>query len=135
MKKFTFIGPLCQFFLVLTTIVISTSCTEDNVSETSAVKIQHPDVVEIDGVKWQRESSLGAADTKLLSRFFELNPSMGDSPNLTGSPTVYHATKKRRRFFWINESATEPIWTCIAFSNGKFHLQEGQGSPYQDTSN
>ncbi|QDT96943.1 hypothetical protein V144x_24140 [Gimesia aquarii] len=123
---------VCKTVLLSTVIGMATSCSGNVANEPTPIEIHPPEVFEIDGTNWQREDSLGKSDTKLLSRYYEKNPSMIDSPLFKGAPTVYHGTKNRRRFYWIGGTATEPIWVCVHFENGAFQLQDGQGNPYQN---
>ena len=132
--KYTFIISVCKTVLFLAAIGITASCSGDAASEITPVEIQPPEMFKFDGVNWQREDSLGNSDTHLLSRYFEMNPSMSDSPILEGTPTVYHGTKNRRRFYWIRGTATQPNWICVHFEKRAFQLLEGQGNPYQNSS-
>ena len=79
-------------FLAVAGITASFSCSKNASSEITPVEIQPPEVLELNGVNWRRADSLGASDSNLLSRYFEMNPSMVDSPTMKGPPTVYHAT-------------------------------------------
>ena len=134
--KYPFLIPVYKsvMFLAVAGITASFSCSKNASSEITPVEIQPPEVLELNGVNWRRADSLGASDSNLLSRYFEMNPSMVDSPTMKGPPTVYHATKKRRRFFWVRGTATEPIWVCVHFAKHEFQLLEGQGNPYQNSS-
>lgn len=111
-------------------IVLAAGCSEDVASEIIPVTIQPPEVFEFNGVKWRREDSLGQSDTRLLSRYFTMNPSMIDSPIMEGTPTVYHGARNRRRFYWVSGTATQPIWLCVQYEKGAFQFLEGHGSPY-----
>ena len=119
--------------MLFAVIGISASCSEDSASEITSGEIQPPEVLKLNGENWRRENSLGTSDSNLLSRYFELNPSMVDSPAMKGSPTIYHATKNRRRFFWIKGTASEPIWVCVHFAKRRFQFLEGKGNPYQNS--
>lgn len=133
MMKYAFKISFCKTVLFLTAIGLTASCSEDTSIESSPAEIQPPEKFKVDGVNWLQADSLNKSDTKLLSRFFEMNPSMIDSPILEGTPTVYHGTKNRRRFYWIGATATQPIWACIHFEKGAFQILEGHGSPYQSS--
>jgi|GEM_PF-1971732 len=115
-------------------IVLAAGCSGDVASEIIPVTLQPPEVFEFNRVKWRREDSLGQSDTRLLSRFFKMNPSMIDSPVLEGTPTVYHGTRNRRRFYWVSGTATQPLWLCVQYKKGAFQLLEGHGSPYGNRS-
>lgn len=130
--KYAFRIPVYKtvLFLSVSGITVSSSCSENASSELSPVEIQSPEVFKFDGVNWRREDSMSKSDTNLLSRYFEMNPSMIDSPILEGTPTVYHGTKKRRRFYWIRGTTTEAAWVCVHFEKGVFQLIEGNGDPF-----
>ncbi|MFK7777020.1 MAG: hypothetical protein QM501_02705 [Gimesia sp.] len=109
-------------------------CSGGDSSEIVPITIQSPEVFEFEGMKWRREDSLGQADTKLLSRYFKMNPSMIDNPVLEGTPSVYHGVRNRRRFYWVKGTANQPIWLCVQFEKGTFQLLEGRGNPYENSS-
>tara|TARA_R110002111_G_scaffold262289_1_gene337869 strand:+ start:172968 stop:173399 length:432 start_codon:yes stop_codon:yes gene_type:complete len=114
---------------------LAAGCSDDAAREIMPVTISAPEAFESDGMKWRREARLGPSDTRILSRFFETNPSMVDSPIMKGVPSVYHGTSHRRRFYWIKGTASEPVWVCVHFERGAFQLLEGVGSPYGNRRN
>jgi len=133
MMKYAFKISFCKTVLFLSAIGLTASCSEDASSELSLVEIQPPEMFNFDGVNWRQAKSLSNSDTKLLSRYFKMNPSMIDSSILEGTPMVYHGTKNRRRFYWIGGTATQPIWLCVHFEKGTFQILEGHGNPYQSS--
>lgn len=111
-------------------LMLLAGCAGEPAVEFSPVVIQPPEVFESDAVKWRREDRLGDSDTRLLSRYFQQNPSLIDSPAFTGVPILFHGTKHRRRFYWIKETAGKPTWVCVQYARGRFHFLEGNGNPY-----
>lgn len=114
-------------------LVLLTGCAGEPAVEVSTVLVQNPALFESDSVKWRREDQLGDSDTRILSRYFQQNPSLIDSPAFTGVPAVFHGTKQRRRFYWIKETAGHPTWVCVQYASGRFQFLEGNGNPYSMT--
>ncbi|WP_339733623.1 hypothetical protein [uncultured Gimesia sp.] len=83
-------------------------------------------------MKWQKETSIGNSDGILLTHYFKSNPSMVGSPELHGTPEVYHGAKHRRRFYWIKNTLNKISWSCVEYKDGSFLLSEGQGSPFHN---
>ncbi|WP_417385732.1 hypothetical protein [Gimesia sp.] len=93
--------------------------------------VNAPAELVIHGSKWQRESSIGKSDGKLLAHYFQQNPSMVGSPELAGTPEVYHGASQQRRFYWIHSSLNKTVWTCVEYKDREFHFLQGEGNPYQ----
>lgn len=109
-----------------------TGCSNQEVILDKPVQISAPETLEIKGMKWQKEDSIGQQDSDLLKSFFRANPSLVGSPDLNGTPEVYHGAKHRRRFYWVRNTINDTAWTCLEYQAGAFHLIEGQGSPYEN---
>ncbi|HAH45917.1 MAG TPA: hypothetical protein DCM07_13895 [Planctomycetaceae bacterium] len=82
--------------------------------------MEAPDELIINGATWQREPSVGNSDGKLLSHYFQLNPSMVGSPELPGTLETCHGARNRRRFYWINQRVEKTAWTCVEYKEGAF---------------
>lgn len=123
---------LIHYLLAFCSIGLVTGCVGETHHEILPETIQPPETFTSDEVKWRREDQLGKSDASILSYYFQKFPSMIDSPTLEGTPTVYHATKKRRRFYWIKGTTDQPVWACVHFDKGGFQYLEGQGSPYKN---
>ena len=119
---------LVLHFLLAT--VLLTACSGDEADQKSPTIVDPPAILEIDGIQWQRETSMGKSDGDLLAHYFKANPSMVGSPELQGIPEVYHGTHHKRRFYWIKHQTNQTLWTCVAYQDGSFHLSQGQGSPF-----
>lgn len=118
--------PLIVYFSILS------GCSSDESPHSQSAVVDAPNELVINGTKWQRESSVGDSDVKLLSHYFKLNPSMVGSPELRGTPEVYHGARNRRRFYWIKQRMEKTVWTCVEYKEGAFQLSEGQGSLYDN---
>lgn len=117
--------------LLLTAPALWTACSGEGTDLKGPAIVDPPAVLEIDGVQWQRETSIGKSDSDLLGHYFKANPSMVGSPELQGFPEVYHGTQRKRRFYWIKHQINQTVWTCVEYQDGSFHLSQGQGSPFK----
>lgn len=116
---------------LLTAPVLWTACSGEGTDQKSPTIVAPPAVLEIDGGQWQRETAIGKSDGDLLAHYFKANPSMVGSPELQGTPEVYHGTHHKRRFYWIKHQTNQTVWTCVAYQDGLFYLSQGQGSPFK----
>ena len=97
-------------------------------------EVVYPETFTAAGFNWSREQDLGSSDSRLLTRYFETNPSLAESPAFQGLPAVYHGTRNRRRFYWIQVTSESRTWVCLQYNQGRFQFLEGTGSPWQDHS-
>lgn len=125
---------MTRVLLVTLTVYFSilTGCSSDESPHSQSVVVEAPDELIINGTKWQREYSINNSDGKLLSHYFKSNPSMVGSPELHGTPEVYHGVRNGRRFYWIKQRMENTVWTCVEYKAGTFQLSEGQGNPYEN---
>ncbi len=124
--------PMTRVLLVPLIVYFSifSGCSSDESPHSQSPVMEAPDELIINGTKWQRESSINNSDGNLLSHYFKSNPSLVGSPELHGTPEVYHGTRNQRRFYWIKQRMEKTVWTCVEYKKGSFQLSEGQGSPY-----
>lgn len=79
---------------------------------------------------WTRMPELTKADEDLLNRFFRNQPQFTGSPELEGTPLVFHSGKSDRRFYWIRPGIEGPVWFCILFENNRLDTISGNGDPF-----
>lgn len=110
---------------------MNAGCTPDESASSDSLTVVAPAELVLNGAKWQKEASINESDQNLLSKYFRANPSLIDSPDLHGTPDVYHGAQKQRRFYWIHPMADQTRWMCLEYQDGGFELLEGEGNPYE----
>ena len=125
-----FLTRLTLLFLLLG-LSTTAGCTSDESSSSESLPVEAPAELLLNGKKWQKEVSINQSDQNLLSQYFQANPSLIDSPDLHGTPDVYHGAQNKRRFYWVHPMAERTRWICLEYQNGGFELLEGEGNPYQ----
>ncbi|QDT89266.1 hypothetical protein [Gimesia algae] len=120
--------------LLMGCLLTGGGCAEERTTLSVAPRFEAPETFKADGLNWQREAGFSGSDAAVLSRFFQLQPGMQGSPAVAGIPVIYHGIQNRRRFYWIQGTAEEPLWSCVQFHRGRYQLLEGTGNPYQSDS-
>lgn len=121
-------GGFC--FWGLYCLVSVCGCTSESGEQRKPAKVDCPETFSAAGVNWIREQKLGSSDSRLLTHYFEANPSLADSPAFQGAPAVYHGTRNRRRFYWTQETCESPTWVCLQYDQGRFLFLEGTDCPW-----
>ena len=112
-------------------LFLTAGCASDHSQQDAPVAlVTPPETLQISGMKWQREDTLGAKDARLLTHFFKTNPGITGNPVIKGTPVVYHGAKQRRRFYWSSQTAAQPVWVCVKYEQRSFEIIEGAGNPY-----
>ncbi|MCP4781984.1 MAG: hypothetical protein GY903_05545 [Fuerstiella sp.] len=117
-------------FVALAVILVTAYGCQSELVPLPEVTVSIPDEFKVGGTAWQKQTTPQQADTDCLSNFFARNQDLVGSPEFEGQPTVFHAGKRDRRFYWLHSSIDGVHWQCVEFKNRRFSVTDGTESPF-----
>lgn len=119
--------------LWLLPLLVVAGCSTGDEDSPERIPAETPQQLMIEGHNWTRKASVSSPDEKLLSGWFQQNPSVADNPLVQGQPTPYEYGSSRR-FYWVSAADSRLDWFYVEFQENRFVTAgEGQGEPFSAT--
>lgn len=88
-----------------------------------------PEIIEVDGLSWQRQEWNKKVDSKVAS-LFRRSPGLADNPSLNGDNVCYSSGSKQR-IYWLTAMNGTSQWAMVEFAGSRGgELIEGSGEPF-----
>ena len=117
--------------LPLWAVVSLSSCSsESHAIPASSDPIVVPEMIDEDDTQWNKVDSLTQQDTSRLKSYFQNNPSVAENSIIHGTPLVYEAGSKRRRYYWVRPGIDGAEWLSLEFNGRNVKLENGNGPPF-----